>query len=337
MNKKITVSIIGATGYTGLELIRILNAHPYFEVKYLSSGSTAGKKISEVWPHLKGICDLELTNMDPKKIAEDSDCVFLALPNLESQKIAGELIGLSKIIDLSPDFRVKNIPLYEQYHHTKHLFPQCVKEFTYGVPELNKKEIIGASHIANPGCFAISVELALAPLKKRIKHVDVFSITGSSGSGKSLGEGTHHPVRNHNVKSYKIGVHQHIPEIIQTLGLEEGQLSFVPTSGPFVRGIQTTAFIELKKNMSASDALETYKKVYAACPFIRIKKEVQIAEVVGSNFCDISIVELNGKLIIQSVIDNLVKGASGTAIQNCNLMFGLPETEGLLSLSPLFP
>lgn len=319
MSKKINASVIGATGYTGLELIRLLAAHPNIDLKHIQSASNIGAKISDVWPHLEGVCDLELSGSSLTEIAGESDVIFLALPHGEAANMAGEISGLTKIIDLSADFRDGN------------------SGFLYGVPEINGGEVASAQNIANPGCFAIATELALWPLSAVIANVDVFGITGSSGSGKSLSEGTHHPVRSHNVKSYKIGVHQHTAEIIKTLGLDGGKFLLVPTSGPFTRGIQITAFVELAEKMNESAVLELFTKAYAGAPFVRIKKEVQIADVVGSNFCDIAINVFGKKVVVQSVIDNLVKGASGTAIQNCNLMFGLEETAGLASVGPLFP
>jgi len=320
MSKKINISIIGATGYTGLELLRLLAAHDDVEIKHLSSASHAGDKIGKIHPHLEGLIDLEISEMGYEKVASESDLVFLALPHNMSKEFVPMMIGKTKIIDLSADFRLKE-----------------KSGFIYGLPEANKNQISTASNVANPGCFATACQLALLPIKDLISTVDVCAITGSSGSGKMPQEGTHHPIRSHNVKSYKIGVHQHIPEIVQTLGIAESEINFVPTSGPFVRGIHLTAFVDIKNGTDAAEVEEMYASYFQDAPFIRMKKEVQLAEVVGSNFCDISLNFVNGKLVIQAVIDNLIKGASGSAIQNMNIMFGLNEKKGLLNFYPLFP
>lgn len=342
MSKKISTSILGATGYTGLELIRLLLVHPQVELKYLVSPSHAGQKLSAVYPHLQGICDLKLTATPPEEVAQNSDLVFLALPHLEAQKIVPKIIGKTKIIDLSGDFRLKDPAMFQKYYAHNHEYTDGLKDFVYGLADSHEQAatIKQAHNIANPGCFAITSELALSPLKDHIKHVDIFAITGSSGAGKAPADTTHHPIRAHNVKSYKICEHQHIPEIIQAVNLTENQLNFVPTSGPFVRGIHLTAFVETDFDDSQNlpgQIEKSYIKFYENSPFIRIKNQVALSEVIGSNFCDIAITAHNGKLIIQAAIDNLVKGAAGTAIQNMNLLFDLPQTTGLLNLSPLFP
>ncbi|MDA1061019.1 MAG: N-acetyl-gamma-glutamyl-phosphate reductase [bacterium] len=308
---KINTSIIGATGYTGIELLKFLLNHPNVEIKHLTSSSFEGP-ICEIYPHLCNISKHQITKTDPIKVAKESDVVFLALPHGESCNIVPQISGKTKIIDLANDYRLS-------------------KDFIYGLPEIN--DVKKSSQIANPGCFAIATQLALYPLKKSIKHVNIVAITGSSGSGKTPSETTHHPIRNHNVKSYKIGIHQHIPEIIQTLEIQESQITMIPTSGPFTRGIHLTAFVEGK----TENASKTYKKAYKNAPFIRIKDNVELANVIGSNFCDISIHEHNGQTIIQAVIDNLIKGAAGTAIQNFNLMNNLKEDSGLRNLIPIFP
>lgn len=337
MFKKISTSIIGVTGYTGIELVRLLVNHPYVELKHLASQSHTDEKLSDVWPHLKNICDITLTAKDVKEVAEESEVVFLALPHHESQKIVPSILNKTKIIDLSADFRIQDQNVYTKYYGHTHSFPEGISQFIYGLPESNKESICGAKNIANPGCFAITAELALLPLKGLIGDISLFTITGSSGAGKTPKDETHHAVRNHNVSSYKIGTHQHVPEIIQILGIEESQLTFVPTSGPFTRGIHLTAYVHLNKNLPKEEIIHLYEQTYANAPFVRIKKHIQLADVIGSNFCDISLHNVNGKLIIQAVIDNLVRGAAGTAIQNMNIICGLDETTGLKNVSPLFP
>lgn len=337
MSKKITVSIIGATGYTGLELIRLLVQHPNVSLKHLTSTQNEGVNLSTLWPHLEKVCDLPLTTTDLSIVAEESDVVFLALPNGESQKAMSELIGKTKIVDLSGDFRLKNLNEHEQYYGQTHANPSLVESFVYGLTEGSKESIAQASHVANPGCFAITAELALFPLKAMITHVHILGVTGSSGAGKIPKETTHHPVRNNNVFSYKIGTHAHVPEIAQTLGMKPSHITFVPTAGPFTRGIHMTAFVGLKSHHTLEHVKQQFATAYADAPFVRLKKEVQLAEVIGSNFCDIAVHDVDGQIVIQAVIDNLVKGAAGNAIHVMNLMMDLEETAGLKTLSPLFP
>jgi len=337
MSKKITASIIGATGYVGLELIRIINVHPNIKIKYLTSFSGANKKISDFYPHLQGNCDIKITNLDIEQITNNSEVIFLALPHLESQKIMKKIIGKTKIIDLSGDFRIKNPHLYKKYYGQEHKFKPGINQFIYGLPEENEKQIKQASNIANPGCFATSMQLALLPLKGKIKTVNMLGLTGSSGSGKNPKDSTHHPIRNNNVTSYKIGTHQHLPEVLQILDLDKFALNFVPTSGSFVRGIHLTAFVDLQQSLSKKVVKKLFEQKYNSAPFIRIKENIALAEVLGSNFCDISIQTINKKLIIQTVIDNLVKGAAGNAIQNFNLMFSFNQDTGLNKLTPIYP
>lgn len=366
-HSEIKVSVIGVTGYTGLELLRVLTQHPFVKLQHLVSHSYTGKKISEVWPHLSGVCDLSLSDAPLAQVVSESDVVFLALPHGESQKIVPELMksaggagaggganGGTKIIDLAGDFRLQDIAVFEKFYGTQHSYPQGVKSFTYGFPEWQKEKIASAQYVANPGCFALTTQLALLPFAGKIQDVSVVAVTGSSGSGKSPAEGTHHPVRSHNMKSYKIGTHQHIPEVLQSTGLAESQMVFVPTSGPFVRGIHLTATITPVGAigaagdttgagvgaMTSEEAHMILTKFYASAPFVRVKPfrgTVQLADIIGSNFCDISVQVLNGKILVQAVLDNLMKGASGSAVQNMNIMCGLPETTGLLTLSPLLP
>jgi N-acetyl-gamma-glutamyl-phosphate reductase len=331
------VSIVGATGYTALELIRLLINHPAVELKHLLSQTHEGESIGTLWPHLKTLCDLPLGKVSIEQAAEESDVLFFALPHGEAQKMVPAVIGKTKLIDLSGDFRLQDTGMFEKYYGAPHAYPEALPHFVYGLIEANAEKIAGAQNIANPGCFAITAQLALLPLRGLVQKADVFAITGSSGSGKQPKDETHHPVRNHNVSSYKIGTHQHIPEIIQTFGLNESQLSFVPTSGPFTRGIHLTAFVETPQPLSDAAVHALFEKTYANAPFVRLKPKVQLAEVIGSNFCDLSVQTLNGQIVIQAVIDNLVKGAAGNAIQAMNLMCGFDQTLGLKTLAPLFP
>ena len=351
----IKASIIGITGYTGLELLRLLLAHPKVEIKYLTSRQHAKEPIGKIYPHLAHL-DLLVTNTVPEKVAKDSDVVFLCLPHKTAQDVVAALHGKTKIIDLSADVRLVDAATYKKYYE-EHKYPALLKKVVYGAPEVGyTASIKKASTVANPGCFAFLGQLLLYPFKDNIKQADIFAVTGSSGAGKSPGDGTHHPVRNHNMKSYNINKHRHIPEITRSAGITEKQLNFVPTSGPFTRGIFAQGFVTLKTPLSPrrkpgsgkrqpdpgfrrDDALmAVVEKAYSKAPFVRIQSEVALANIVGSNFVDLSFIEgTDGKILVQGALDNIVKGAGGSAVQNMNLMFGLKETEGLIDLAPLYP
>lgn len=328
------VSIIGITGYTGLELLRMLNAHPKVEVVHVTSRQHDKTAIGEVYPHLAHM-DLEISNPDLDKIAQDSDVVFLCLPHKTAQDTVAALHGKVKIIDLSADFRLDDVETYERYYATKHNHADLLEQSVYGAPEIIGADVISkADIIANPGCFALLAQLMLFPFAGSIAHADIMAVTGSSGSGKSASDGTHHPVRNHNLKSYNINKHRHIPEICRTADIAEDQLNFVPTSGPFTRGIFATAFVSVKDGATPKCANE----VYQDHPFIRVMDEVAMANSVGSNFCDLSYQKIDDThFIVQGALDNLVKGAAGCAVQNMNLVCGYDETLGLLNLSPVYP
>lgn len=337
MSQKINVSIIGATGYAGLELIRLLQAHPYVKIQHLVSSSESGKKVSDVYPHLQGIIEKSFESLNTEEIAKNSDVVFLALPHMASQTIVPELIGKTKIIDLSADFRLTNLDHFETYYKQKHTCDHFIKNFQYGLSEIYKENIASADNVANPGCFALAMQLGLLPLKEKLTSVKIHAITGSSGSGKNPSEGTHHPIRSHNLKSYSIGNHRHLAEVMQSTELTENQIDFVPTSGPFVRGIHVTLFCDINVNTSEQEITDIYNQFYKNSPFVRIKKDIQVAEVVGSNYCDISVHKNNNTVIVQSTIDNLVKGASGNAVQCMNVMVGVDEITGLEFFSPMYP
>ena len=333
MTQRIRVSIVGVTGYTGLELLRVLLAHPQVEIACLTSRQHEKEKIGALYPHLSHL-DLFVANPACDEVVRKSDVVFLALPHKTAQHAAAEMHGKVRLIDLSADFRHQDPAVYAK-HYEPHQYPHLLKEFVYGLPEVvGKPAIRMAQSVANPGCFALLAQLLLYPFKGRIAAADIFAVTGSSGSGKIPGEGTHHPLRNHNMQSYSINQHRHIPEIVGTTGMDESQLNFIPTSGPFTRGIFTQAFITLKDGQDRSLPAD----IYADCPFIRLQDKVALANVVGSNFADLGFKNLRqGKISAQGAMDNLVKGAAGSAVQNMNLMFGLDETAGLASLAPVYP
>ncbi len=326
------VSIIGITGYTGLELLRLLLAHPHVEITHVTSREHEGKGIGAVYPHLAHL-DLVISNPDLGVIAKQSDVVFLCLPHKTAQDSVAALYGKVKIIDLSADFRLDDVATYERHYDTAHNYPDLLAKAVYGAPEIvGTDKIAKAELVANPGCFALLCQLMLFPFAGVIAHASIMAVTGSSGSGKTASEGTHHPVRSHNMKSYNINKHRHIPEILRTAQISEGQLDFVPTSGPFTRGIFASAFVMAKGTPRCAG------DIYEAAPFMRLQDHVALANVVGSNFCDLSYQKVDDThYIVQGVLDNLVKGASGCAVQNMNLMCGFDETTGLAHLSPVYP
>lgn len=325
------ISIIGITGYTGLELLRLLNAHPKAEIMHVTSRQHDGVKIGDVYPHLSHM-DLTITNPDLEKIANDSDVVFLCLPHKTAQDTVATLHGKVKIIDLSADFRLDDVQTYEQHYNVAHNYPELLEKSVYGLPEIIGHDAIkNADIIANPGCFALLSQMMLYPFAGTIEHADIMAVTGSSGAGKSPAEGTHHPVRNHNMKSYNINKHRHIPEICRSAKISAEQLNFVPTSGPFTRGIFATAFVQT--NGAAPD-MDKYNDM----PFVRFPNEVAVANVAGSNFVDLKVTKVTAQnYIVQGAIDNLIKGAAGCAVQNMNILNGDEETLGLIGLSPLYP
>lgn len=325
----IKASIIGITGYTGLEILRLLLAHPDIEIAHLTARSTDNTPIGDIAPHLAHL-DIVVTNTDHKAVAEDSDVVFLALPHKTAQDVVAEMKDLTKIVDLSADYRLDDVETYERYYQVPHNHADMLGHVVYGAPEFHRDKIAGADIVANPGCFALLAQLMLHPFAGEIEAVDIMAVTGSSGSGKSLSAGTHHPVRDHNMSSYNINKHRHTPEIIRTAGITEEQFNFVPTSGPFTRGIFAHGFVKTNAEIPAT--------LYEGEPFIRITDKVELANIVGSNFCDLSFAPgRDGKIMVQGALDNLVKGAAGCAIQNMNVMFGIKETTGLLNMTPLYP
>ena len=332
----IKASIIGITGYTGLELLRLCIAHPDIEVVHTTGRDMDSLPLGLSYPHLSHL-DLDIEDYDPEMLIKDSDVIFVALPHMAAQDIVAELHGKVKVIDLSADYRLDNEGIYQQYYGV-HNHPELLKEVVYGLPEINREDIKTASSVANPGCFALLSQLMLLPFAGSINHADIMAVTGSSGSGKNPSDGTHHPIRSHNLKSYNINAHRHIAEITRTAKINESQLNFVPTSGPFVRGIFATAFVTLQDGHDIECCAE--EKTFESHPFVRIRKDrsVEMAHIVGSNFCDLSFQKVTDTTyIVQGAIDNLVKGAAGCAVQNMNLIFGLDETAGLMSLGPVYP
>ena len=343
------VAIVGASGYTGVELLRILHSHPEVAVTCVTSEQSAGRPVSDVFPTLRGRMDLELENLEPVGIAERVDVVFTALPHKAAMEVVPTFLKMGKnVVDLSADYRLRDAEVYARWYE-KHLNPEFLQEAVYGIPELRRVQIGEASLVANPGCYPTSVILGVAPLLKG-KVIDPKSIivdakSGVSGAGRGAKVDGLYCEVNEGFRAYGVGgTHRHIPEIEQELSLLAGAplaISFTPHLVPMDRGILSTMYSNPLGKVTAADLITLYEAFYDGEPFVRILPEgtfPSTAHVRGSNFCDIGIAvdDRTGRGIVVSAIDNLVKGASGQAVQNMNLMCGLPETLGLDFL-PMFP
>lgn len=341
----INVGIIGATGYTAAELIRLLNGHPQAKIIALGARDTE-KKVSDVHSGLYGIYPESFVSLEIENF-KSCDIVFLALPHGTSSKYAYQLRQENiKVIDLGADFRLNDVSLYEKWYGSEHHCKQWMESTVYGLPEIHRELIKESNLVANPGCFPTSIILGLAPLCKN-KMIDprmvvVNSYSGLSGAGKSLTESSHFVNVNENLTAYNIGKHRHLPEIMQEVnGLSKDELKIVfnPHLAPINRGILSTITFELIENSSQNKLDQIYKEFYENEYFIRYRgmQNVSTKWVMGTNFCDISCQLISERtVVITSGIDNLIKGASGQAIQNMNLMFGFDEKEGL-ELYPVCP
>ncbi|MDR2694121.1 MAG: N-acetyl-gamma-glutamyl-phosphate reductase [Chitinispirillales bacterium] len=341
---KVKVGVLGATSYTGAELVRLLSFHPGASIRYVSSQSYEGKTLSSVFPALAGICDDVL--LSPREaVATDAECVFSCLPHAASAELLLPVIERGiKVIDLSADFRLRDANVYKEWYcdesHPGHPAPQLLEKAVYGLCEHYREHIAGASIIANPGCYVTSVLLPLLPLYKGGVKIDwaiADSKSGVSGAGRGLKQNTHFPEANENFSAYSIGHrHRHTPEMEQELSVAAGRpvtLTFSPHLLPVNRGILSTIY--LKTESTAAECAETVKKFYSGEAFVRVRGASdlpQISSVVHTNYCDIAFTGggAGQPVIAVSALDNLVKGASGQALQNMNIMFGLPETAGLL-------
>ena len=313
----IKVGILGAAGYTGGELIRLLLNHPETEIVFANSESNAGNPVSDVHEGLIGDTDLRFTDQMP---FEDIDVVFFCFGHGKSEQFLKEhtIPTKVKIIDLAQDFRIKG-------NH----------DYVYGLPEINKEDIVRAQHVANPGCFATAIQLALLPaanLNLLKEDVAVNAITGSTGAGQKPGATTHFSWRNNNLSIYKAFTHQHLAEIRQSLSQVQGYLDasidFIPYRGDFARGIFCTSVIKTKA--PAEDIVEAYKEFYRDAAFTHYSdKAIDLKQVVNTNKALVHVDCFDGKVLVTSAIDNLLKGAVGQAVQNMNLMFGIDETAGL--------
>jgi N-acetyl-gamma-glutamyl-phosphate reductase len=343
------VAIIGASGYTGVELLRILNCHPEVAVTCVTSEQSAGKRISDVFPSLRGRCDMVLENLEPVRIADKADFIFTALPHKAAMEVVPTFLKLGKrVVDLSADYRLTDPEEYGKWYEP-HMNPALLKKAVYGLPELKREKIAGAKLVANPGCYPTSVILGLAPLlrKKLIDPATVIadSASGVSGAGRAAKVDNLFCEVNDGYKAYGVGgVHRHIPEIEQELSLLVGRrmaITFTPHLVPMDRGILSTIYAQPVKPVSAALLVKLYTDFYRGEAFVRVLPEGSFPStgyVRGGNFCDIGVTvdQRTGRVIVVSAIDNLVKGAAGQAVQNMNVMCGFPENTALEGL-PLFP
>ncbi len=344
----VKVGIAGASGYTGLELLRLLIKHPKVEITAITSEKLQGQKLADVFPSFGGFSDLPFTGLRPA-IADACDILFLALPHTTAMnQVPDFLNGNCRVIDLSADFRLKSQKIFEQWYKVPHEQKEALEQAVYGLPELHRENIRSAKLVANPGCYPTSVTLALAPLVKT-DWVDLDSIiadckSGVSGAGRKLALNTQFAECNEAVSAYGLATHRHTPEIeqeISTLAGREIEVTFSPHLMPMTRGMLSTIYIDLKKTLGLEELGKFYREFYKNEPFVRILNLGTFANthhVVGSNYCDIGlqIDARKQRVILTSAIDNLVKGAAGQAVQNMNIMLGIDETIALDSPG-LFP
>ncbi len=333
----IEVAVVGASGYAGGELFRLLLGHPEVEIVGAYDIKNVGLPLPKVHPNLRGLIDLTITEPRYEEIGEKTDLVFTATPHGVAMKFVPKILdGGAKVIDLSADYRFDDPATYERYY-VKHESPHL--KAIYGLPELYRERIRGARLVANPGCYPTAAVLSLAPLVREdlvdMEYIIIDAKSGTSGAGAAPGEVTHHPLCGANIRAYAVTTHRHGPEIDQELSKLAGRkvrAHFTPHLIPIVRGILSTAHVFAREPMSKEEVLQLYREFYRGEPFVRVLDDLpQVNFIVGSNYCDIGVeCDAEGKrLVVVSAIDNLVKGASGQAIQNMNLMFGIDEAKGL--------
>ncbi|MBF0284238.1 MAG: N-acetyl-gamma-glutamyl-phosphate reductase [Magnetococcales bacterium] len=345
----VRVGILGASGYTGGELARLLCRHPGVELGLITSERNAGKPLSAAFPHLRGVAEGLRFQKLTAEAAQGCDILFGALPHKVSMSVVpGLLAAGQRVIDLSADFRLKDAAVYADWYGLPHQAPDLLKEAVYGQPELNRAAIPGARLVANPGCYPTSVQLALAPfvragaVDERLIVVD--SKSGVSGAGRSPSEGTQFAELSDGFRAYKVERHRHTPEMEQELSRLAGRpltIRFTPHLLPQVRGILSTCYLMPKEPRSAAQWRELMVEFYQGETFVRVLPAGELAgtaAVRGSNYCDLSVSldPRTGWVVVLAALDNLVKGAAGQAVQNMNLLLGLPETAGLTQ-APLFP
>jgi N-acetyl-gamma-glutamyl-phosphate reductase len=332
------IAILGATGYTSLELIKILLRHPQAEITALTSRQEGNPHVAMVHPSLTGRLDLTLENFAPADIAARAECVFSCLPHAASAAVIPHLLDAGcRVVDFSADYRLDSVEVFERWYGEKHPDPGRLGKVVYGLPELFREQIPESRLVANPGCYPTSAILALAPLLKgklvEPRDIIVDSKSGVSGAGRTPKLITHYPECNESISAYNVGRHRHTPEIEQILGKAAGEtveVIFTPHLTPMDRGILTTTYSRPIGNVTEERVLETLREFYADEPFVRVVDHLPgTKDSTGTNYCDVTARMVRGRVLTISCLDNLIKGASGAAVQNFNLMFGYPETTAL--------
>ncbi|MBX3432565.1 MAG: N-acetyl-gamma-glutamyl-phosphate reductase [Pirellulales bacterium] len=336
----VRVAILGASGYGARELLKLLVRHPQVEVTALTTRQDSRPHVAEEHPWLRGLLDLRLENLSLEAVAERADCVFCCLPHAASAEAVAPLLDLGKrVVDFSADYRLDDPAVYQTWYQHEHPDPARLPTTVYGLPELYRERIRPADLVANPGCYPTSAILALAPLLKAglaaSEGIIIDSKSGVSGGGRTPKPAFHYPECNESVSAYGVGSHRHTPEIDQVLtdfGGQPTEVVFTPHLVPMDRGIFTTAYaLPTGPDVTANDALAELRRFYADEPFVRVLDDLPATKnVVGGNWCDLTVRLVRGRLLVLSAIDNLVKGASGAAVQNLNLMYGFEETTALL-------
>ncbi|HQU45775.1 MAG: N-acetyl-gamma-glutamyl-phosphate reductase [Planctomycetia bacterium 21-64-5] len=336
----VRIAILGATGYSALELVKLLLRHPEAEITTVTSRQEGNPPLATVHPALTGRTELRLEDLGPVAVAGRAECVFSCLPHGVTASLVPQLLATHRcrVIDLSADYRLRSAELYHQWYGEKHADPERLATAVYGLPELFRQQIPSAQLIANPGCYPTSAILALAPLvKQRLIETDdiiVDSKSGVSGAGRTPKLTTLFPECNESVSAYNVGRHRHTPEIEQVLstaGGENVEIIFTPHLVPMDRGILTTTYSTPRGKIGEERVLDTLREFYAHEPFVRVVEHLPGSkDSAGTNYCDITARMVRGRIVTISCLDNLIKGASGAAVQNFNLMFGFPETTALV-------
>lgn len=350
------VQIVGATGYGGLGMVELLLGHPHVEIVSLVAKTDTGRPLSDFFPHLRGFCDRVVDEVTDDNVGQGADLVIFATPDGVGMGHAARLLEQGKaVLDYSGDFRFSDVERYGRYARfhpslrgRPHACPDLLPSSVYGVPELHRDRLHGARLVGNPGCFAVSMLLGLAPAV-RARLIDPSSVisdgkTGSSGAGKKPNAAHHYPERNENLTPYRVAVHQHLVETVEELsllGAGRVGLTFVPHLVPLTRGIICTMYATLARDVGLEEVHALYCDAYAGERFVRVLPlgaQASQKHVVGSNLCDISLAvdAENRRLVVVSAIDNLLKGQAGNAVQNLNVMFGFPEDAGLGRI-PMYP
>ena len=335
----IKVGIFGATAYTSLELIKILLKHSQIKISFFAVRREGNPKISTIFPLLKNRIDIHCSGLEEDNIPDDIDLMFVTLPPVIAMNYIPAILKKGiKVIDLSADYRFSNKDIYEKWYKAEHKDPEGIKNSVYGLPEIFREEIKRSVLVANPGCYPTGTILALAPLLKNdlifSEDIIVDSKSGISGAGREPTEKTHYCERNENIEAYNVGKHRHIPEINHILSKVSGSdisIFFTPHLTPMNRGILNTIYAKKKENTNINDIEKAFQESYSNRPFVRIKEDSlpRVADVTNTNFCDIAFTIVKNRIIIISCIDNLIKGASGQAVQNMNLMLGFDEAEAI--------